>query len=170
MSTSLYAMTVPAFVRMFDNMLDWLDRAETHAKDRKFDSTQFLSTKLAPDMLPFSRQIQIATDSAKGCVCRLAGVELPSWPDNEATFDELRARVKTAKDFVSTFSAASIDAAASREITVPMRNRDPLKFTAEKFVCHWALPNFYFHATTAYALLRHGGVALGKSDFLGPTN
>jgi uncharacterized protein len=169
MTTTLHAMTAPAFARMFDNMLAWLDQAEAHAKSRHFDATQFLTMKLAPDMLPFTRQVQIATDAAKGCMARLAGEDIPSWPDTEATFDELRERVRKAKAFVLSVDAARVNAAASREISVPQRNKDPLVFSADAFVRHWALPNFYFHATTAYALLRHGGVAVGKGDFLGAT-
>lgn len=167
MSSSLHAATAPVFERMFGNMLVWLDRAEQHATQRKFDPTGYLSMKLAPDMLPLTKQVQIATDVAKGCMARLAGDEVPSWPDNEASFDDLRARVHKAMAYVSSFDAARVDAGASREIVLNLRNRDPLKFSGPDYVRFWAMPNFYFHMTTAYALLRHSGVELGKSDFLG---
>lgn len=167
MSLSLHAATAPVFERMFGSLLVWLDRAEQHAAQRKFDTAGYLSMKLAPDMLPLTKQIQIATDTAKGCMARLAGDEVPSWPDNEASFDDLRARVRKAMAYVASFDAARVDAGATRAIVLPLRNREPLKFTGPDYVRFWALPNFYFHMTTAYTLLRHAGVELGKTDFLG---
>ncbi len=167
MSLSMHAITAPVFDRMLYNMLAWLDRAEAHATQRKFDAASFLSMKLAPDMLPLVRQVQIATDSCKGCMARLAGVEIPSWPDDEATMDDVRARVRKAIAYVATFTSTQIDAGESRAITVPMRNRDPLQFVGADYVRAWAMPNFYFHTTATYMLLRHAGVELGKSDFLG---
>jgi hypothetical protein len=139
MSLTMYSASVPVFERMLDNMLRWLDKAAAHAAAKKFDPAVYLSARLAADMLPFPRQIQIATDNAKGCVARLAGLEMPKFEDNEATLDEL-----------------------------PLRGREPLRFKGEDYLRHFALPNFYFHATTTYALLRHYGVELGKSDYLGP--
>ncbi len=167
MTLSLHASTAPVFDRMFKNMHAWIDVAEQHATTRKFDPVQFLSLKLAPDMLPLTRQVQIATDVAKGCMSRLAGEAPPSWPDDEATVADLRARIDKARLHINGFDAARIDAGASLEIIIPLRNRDPLKFTGDDYVRFWALPNFYFHATTTYALLRHAGVELGKADFLG---
>ena len=167
MSLTMYSASVPVFVRMLGNMLNWLDKAEAHASARKFDSLNYLGLRLAPDMLPFSRQIQIATDGAKGCVARLAGVEVPKWDDTEATMAELRARVLKTIDYVQTFSAAQIDGTEEREILLPTRQGDPLRFNGEAYLKHFVLPNFYFHVTTTYALLRHGGVELGKRDYLG---
>jgi hypothetical protein len=163
----MHSASVPVFVRMLGNMLNWLDKAEAHAAARKFDSVNYLGLRLAPDMLPFSRQIQIATDGAKGCVARLAGIEVPKWEDTEATLAELRARVLKTIDYVQTFTAEQIDGSEAREILLPTRQGDPLRFSGEAFLKHFVLPNFYFHATTTYALLRHAGVELGKRDYLG---
>lgn len=167
MSLSMHAASVPVFVRMLGNLLTWLDKAEAHAQARKFDANNFVGLRLAPDMLPFARQIQIATDTAKGCVARLAGLEVPKWEDNEATLDDLRARVRKAIDYVQSIPAAQIDGSEQREIVLPMRSGDPLRFSGENYVRFWVLPNFFFHVTTAYALLRHGGVEIGKGDYLG---
>ena len=168
MSLSMHSASVPVFVRMLGNMLRWLDSAEAHAQARKFDSANYLGLRLAPDMLPLVRQIQIATDTAKGCVARLAGVELPKWDDNEASFDELRSRLRRCIEYVSSIPAGQIDGSEEREIVLPMRQGEPRRFNGEGYLRHWALPNFYFHVTTAYALLRHAGVDLGKADYLGP--
>ena len=167
MSISMHSASAPVFNRMLTNLLTWLDKAEAHAAARKFDANNFLAMRLAPDMLPFTRQIQIASDSAKACMARLAGVEAPKWDDNEATLDELRARVRKTIDYVNSFSAAQIDGSEEREILVPRRTSEPLVFRGEDFLKHYALPNLYFHVTTAYALLRHGGVEIGKGDYLG---
>lgn len=167
MSLSMHSASAPVFARILNNMLNWLDRAEAHAQARKFDANNYLGLRLAPDMLPFARQIQIASDAAKGCMSRLAGAEIPKWDDNEATLDDLRARIRKTLAHVQSFSPAQIDGSDDKPISVPMRTGDPLQFTGETFLKHFALPNFMFHATTAYALLRHAGVELGKADFLG---
>jgi uncharacterized protein len=166
-SLSMHRMTVPVFVRMFANAQKWLDKAAAHAEARKFDSANYLGLRLAPDMLPFSRQIQIATDGAKGCVARLAGMEVPKWDDNEATLSDLRARLQRAIDFAQSVPADKIDGSETREIVLPMRQGDPLRFDGEGYVKHFVLPNLYFHLTTTYAMLRHAGVELGKRDYLG---
>ena len=167
MTLSMHSASVPVFVRMFGNALNWLDKAQAHAEARKFDSANYLGLRLAPDMLPFTRQIQIATDGAKGCVARLAGLEVPKWDDNEASFDELRARLRKTIDYVQSVPASQIDGSEGREIVLPMRSGDPLRFTGQAYLLHFVLPNLYFHLTTTYALLRHAGVELGKKDFLG---
>jgi hypothetical protein len=167
MSISMHSLCAPTFVRMLGNLQTWLDKAQAHAEARKFDPNNFVGLRLAPDMLPFNRQVQIASDSAKGCMGRLAGAELPKWEDNEATLAELRARAQKTIDYVNSFTAAQIDGSEGREVLIPRRTGEPLKFNGEDYVKHYALPNFYFHLTTAYALLRHGGVELGKSDYLG---
>lgn len=167
MSISMHSASVPVFVRILNNMLAWLDKAQAHADARKFDSNNYLGLRLAPDMLPFTRQVQIASDAAKGCVARLAGLEVPKWEDNEASLDDLRARIRKTIDFVQSVPAASIDGSEAREIVLPMRVGDPLRFNGEDYLRHFALANFYFHSTTTYALLRHAGVELGKRDFLG---
>ena len=167
MSLSMYSASAPVFSRILGNMLNWLDRAEAHAQARKFDPNNYLGLRLAPDMLPFVRQIQICSDGAKGCMSRLAGTEIPKWEDNESTLDELRARIRRTLDHVQSFGPAQLDGSDSREIAIPMRSGDTLRFDGESFLKYFALPNFYFHATTTYALLRHAGVELGKADFLG---
>ena len=167
MTLSMHSASAPVFVRMLSNMLVWLDKAQAHAEAKKFDSVNYLGLRLAPDMLPFSRQIQIASDAAKSCMARLAGVEVPKWDDNETTLADLKARVQKTIDYVRSFEAAQIDGSEGREIVLPMRTGDPRKFDGETFMKHYAMPNLYFHATTTYALLRHAGVDLGKNDFLG---
>jgi hypothetical protein len=166
-SISMHSASVPIFVRMLSNMLVWLDKAEAYAAAKKFDAKNFLGERLAPDMLPFPAQVQIATDSVKGCLARLSGTEAPKWADTEASFDELRARIRKAIDYAKSVPAASIDGSESREITVPMGPGRTAKFTGEVFLKHFSLPNFFFHCTMAYALLRAGGVELGKMDYLG---
>ena len=167
MSLSMHSASAPVFARMLGNLLTWLDKAEAHATARKFDAGNYLGLRLAPDMLPFTRQIQIASDAAKACMARLAGVEAPKWEDNEASFEDLRARVRKTIDYVNSFSAAQIDGSDGREIHVPRRTSEPLVFSGENYLRHYALPNLYFHLTAAYALLRQAGVELGKADFLG---
>ncbi len=164
---SMHAASVPAFAKMFDNMLHWLDAARAHAEAKKFSTDVYLTMRLAPDMLPFTKQIQIASDSAKACVARLAGQEIPKYEDNEATLDELAQRIRKTRDYVLSVPAAAFDGSEDREITVPRRNGEPLKFDGLNYLRHYAQPNFYFHATTTYALLRHAGVPLGKVDYLG---
>jgi len=167
MPLSMHSASVPVFVRTLTNMLAWLDRAEAYAKVRKFDPDNYLSLRLAPDMLPFSRQIQIASDAVKGCVARLAGVEPPKWADDETSLDALRARIQKTIDYAESIPAAKIDGSDARSIQVPLGAERTISFPGEFFLKHFVLPNFFFHATMTYALLRHGGVELGKMDFLG---
>jgi hypothetical protein len=152
---------------MLRNLSAWLDKAEAHAAAKKFDVAVLLNARLAPDMLNFIKQIQIACDAAKGGTARLAGIEVPSWEDKEQTVAELKARIQRTIDYVQSVPAAQIEGSETRAISVPMRNRDPLQFDGENFLRHWSLPNFFFHVTTAYAILRHNGVELGKPDYLG---
>jgi hypothetical protein len=163
----MHSASAPVFVRMLGNLLNWLDKAEAHAAARKFDAANYLGLRLAPDMLPFTRQIQIASDAAKGAMARLSAQEAPKWDDNEASFAELRERIRKTIDYVGSFEPAQIDGSEGREITVPRRSGEPLTFSGEVFLKHYALPNFFFHVTTAYALLRHAGVDVGKADYLG---
>ena len=167
MSITMHSASAPVFVRTLGNLLNWLDKAEAHAAARKFDAANYLAARLAPDMLPFTRQVQIASDAAKGCMARLAGEEVPKWEDNENSLDELRARVRRTIDYVKAFSAAQFDGAESRNIVIPMRNEQAVNLDGETYLKHFALPNFFFHCTIAYALLRHNGVDVGKGDFLG---
>lgn len=166
MSISMHSASVPVFVRMLGNLVAWLDKAEAHAAQKKFDPAVYMSARLAPDMLPFAKQIQIACDGAKFCVARLAGVDGPKFEDNEATLEELRARVRKTMDFVQSVPAAQVDGSDDKDISVPRRD-GAMVMKGEAYLKHFALPNFYFHVTTTYALLRHCGVELGKIDFLG---
>ena len=167
MSLTMHACSAPVFLRVLNNMLAWLDKAQAHAEARKFEVNNYLCLRLAPDMLPFTRQIQIATDGVKGCMARLSGTENPKWDDTETTMDELRARIHKTMAYVQGFQAAQIDGTEAKEILLPTRSGEPMKFTGENYLKHFVLPNLYFHATTTYALLRHAGVELGKKDFLG---
>ena len=166
MSISMYSASVPVLQRQLTALLVWLDKAEAHAMARKFDTAKYLTLRLAPDMLPLVSQIRIASDAAKGCVARLAGQEPPKFEDNEASFADLRERVQKTLAYVESLPAAAFEGSDGRSITIPMRNRDPLQFSGEVFLRHWALPNFFFHVSMTYALLRHAGVDLGKGDFL----
>jgi hypothetical protein len=167
MTLSMHSASVPVFSRTLRNMLVWLDKAEAHATARKFDTKNYLGLRLAPDMHPFSRQIQIATDSAKNCVARLAGLEPPKWADDEASFKELRERIQKAIDYVESIPAQKIDGSEAREIVMPAGPDRTFTLAGEAFLKVFSLPNFFFHATLTYALLRHGGVELGKMDYLG---
>jgi hypothetical protein len=167
MPISMHAASVPVFVRMLSNMRGWLDKAEAHAAAKKFDTANFIGMRLTPDMLPFSAQVQIATDSAKLCVARLAGLEPPKWADDEKTFAELRARIQKAIDYLQSVPAAKLEGSESREINLPLGPSRSLKVNGETMLRGFSLPNFFFHTTMAYALLRQGGVELGKMDYLG---
>jgi hypothetical protein len=166
MSISMHSASVPVFARMLNNLLQWLDKAEAHAAAKKFDPNVLLTARLAPDMLPFTKQIQIASDAAKFCIARLAGVEAPKFDDTETTLAELRERVKKTIDYVQSVPAAQINGSDDRDIVVPRRDGS-ITLKGEVYLKHFAMPNFFFHVTTTYALLRHNGVDLGKSDFLG---
>ena len=166
MAISMYSASVPVFNRLLGHLAAWLDKAEAHAEAKKFDTSVYLSTRLAPDMLPFTKQIQIACDAAKFGVARLAGVEAPKFEDNEASFADLRERIRKTLAFVNSVPASAIDGSEDRDITVPRRDGN-IVLKGEFYLKHYVQPNFYFHVTTAYALLRHNGVPLGKGDFLG---
>lgn len=167
MTISMHAASAPAFAKMLGNMVHWLEAAKAHAEARKFDSVNYLGLRLAPDMLPLSKQIQITSDTAKGCIARLAGQTPPSYEDNEASIDELIARLSRTRDYVLSVAAADVDGSEARVIEIPRRGAEPITFDGENYLRHFALPNFYFHASMTYALLRNAGVPLGKMDYLG---
>jgi hypothetical protein len=167
MTISMHSASVPVFQRLLGNLLTWLDKAEAHAQSRGFDSQNYLGLRLAPDMLPLLKQVQIASDAAKGCVARLSGQEVPKWADDEASLDDLRSRVRRTIEYVGSVPAGQIDGSEARQVVLPLRNRDPLQFNGHDYLRQFALPNFFFHVTTTYALLRHAGVPLGKADYLG---
>jgi uncharacterized protein len=166
MSITMHSASVPIFTRMLVNLGRWLDKAEAHATAKKFDTGVYLAARLAPDMLPFTRQIQIACDAAKFGVARLAGVEAPKFEDKETSFAELRERIAKTLDFIASVPAAQVDGTEDKDVVVPRRD-GPITVKGEVFLKTMALPNFFFHVTTAYALLRHNGVDVGKSDYLG---
>jgi uncharacterized protein len=166
MSLSMYQASIPAFVQMLNNIAAILDKAEAHAGNRKIDPEVLLNYRLAPDMLPFVRQIQIAADLAKGAVARLAGVEVPKHDDTEKTFADLKARLAKTVAFVQSFKPSEIDGSEDRDIRLTL-GEHTMSFKGQPYLVHFVLPNFYFHCTTAYDILRHGGVELGKRDFIG---
>lgn len=166
MPITMYSASVPVFNRILGNVGAWLDKAEAHAAARKFDPAVYLTARLAPDMLPLSKQIQIACDAAKFCVARLAGSDAPKFEDSETTIAELRERIARTLAYVNSVPAAQIDGTDAKDVSVPRRDGS-MTMKGEDYLRHFVLPNFYFHATTTYALLRHYGVELGKADFLG---
>ena len=167
MKVSAYSLLVEQNARMLQNLSTVLDKGIASAQARKFDPNVLVNSRLAPDMFPLSRQVQIACDSAKNGVARLAGVEPPKHEDNEQTMDELKARVAKALDFVKSVPAAKFDGAEERDIKIPLRDRT-LEMKGLTYLQSWVLPNLYFHITTTYAILRNNGVDIGKQDFLGP--
>ncbi len=167
MPLTMHSASSPVFTRMLGHLLNWLDKADAHAAAKKFDPANYLTARLAPDMLPFTKQIQIACDAAKLGVARLAGVEAPKFADDEATLADLRARVRKTLDFIESIPADKLAGSDERELVLPRRD-GPVTLKGEFFLKHYALPNFYFHLVTTYALLRHNGVDLGKADYLGP--
>lgn len=166
MSLSMYQASIPAFVRMLNNLSAILDKAAAHAEAKKIDPSVFVNARLAPDMFPLARQVQIATDGVKGCAARLAGLEVPSYADIETTFPELKARIAKTVAFLQSVPAAQIDGSEARKIALKVGGRD-MNFLGQPYLLDFVIPNFYFHVTTAYAILRHNGVEIGKTDFLG---
>ena len=166
MPLSMSQASVPVFTRLLTNLSAILGKAAAHAEAKKIDQSVFVTARLAPDMLPLSSQIQIACDSAKGGTARLAGVEMPSFPDTETTIPELQARIAKTLDFIKSVPAAQIDGSEERIIKLKIRGRD-VELKGQFFLLHFALANFHFHVTTAYDILRHNGVEIGKQDFLG---
>jgi uncharacterized protein len=167
MTLSMYQASVPVFVRMLNNISAILDKAVHHAVQRKIEPSVLLGTRLFPDMFPLLRQVQLTSDFAKGTAARLAGAEVPKFPDTETSFEDLKARIARTIDFVKSFKPGQIDGSEEREITIPIGGQ-PHSFKGQAYLLHQAMPNFYFHATATYAILRHCGVEVGKRDFLGP--
>jgi hypothetical protein len=166
MTLSMYQASVPVFLRGLRSLSAILDKAAAEAAERKIDPSVLLNDRLAPDMLPFTRQVQIASDHAKGATARLAGVDVPKFEDVEQTFEELQRRLSRVAAFVQGFEAKQIDGSEEREITLPIGG-NTMSFKGQGYLLHFALPNFYFHLTTAYAILRHKGIRIGKRDFIG---
>lgn len=166
MALSMHSTCVPIYLGMLGNLSKWLDKALAHAQARGFDPDTLLTARLAPDMLSLAKQVQIACDGAKFGVARLAGVEAPKFVDTESTLVQLQERIEKTIAYVKSVAPEQVNGTESKAISVPVRGREPLQFTGEDYLTHFALPNFFFHLTTAYALLRHNGVELGKADFL----
>lgn len=164
---SLYDSAVPAYLQILGSLPDLLDKAEAHAAAKKIAPEVLLGARLFPDMLPLSRQIQLASDFAmKGCA-RLTGSEVPSTPDTETTFAELKARLAKAADYVKAFTPAQFDGAETRSVSFPAGPDKTMTLTGQQFLSNFSLPNFYFHAATAHGILRHNGIEIGKRDFMG---
>ena len=165
-SMSLYASSVPVFVQSLDALAGCLKKAEAHAEAKKIAPEVILGLRLTPDMFALTRQVQIACDSVKGAAARLTGTEIPSHPDTETSFADLRERIGKTLDFINGIDVAKYAGSEDRDVVLNLRAGE-LRFKGLDYLLHFVLPNFYFHATTIYAILRHNGVELGKQDFLG---
>jgi hypothetical protein len=166
MSISIYDVTIPVLTAALTNLSALLDKGAAHAERKKFDSKALADSRLIADMMPLTKQVQIACDNAKGAAARLAGVEAPKHEDNETTLPELKARIAKTLDYVQSITPEQLRDAETREITVTFPGLT-LKFTGHTYVTTFVIPNFFFHLTMAYALLRQNGVEIGKGDFLG---
>lgn len=162
----MYQASVPTFIRMLTNLAEVLKKGAADAEARKIDPTVLINSRLYPNMYPLARQIQIATDGVKGCAARLAGQEPPSYADTETSFPELLARIDKTVTYLETFTADQIDGSEERTIALKVGGK-PMSFQGLAYLLNFVLPNLYFHTTTAYDILRHNGVVLGKSDYLG---
>ena len=166
MSITLSSASLPVFQTALSNLLHCLNKAEANAAARKFDPNVLFAARLAPDMLPFAAQIRIACDAAKNGTARLAGIEAPKFDDNETTFAELQDRITKTLDWLATVPASAIDGREDADITFPVGRDKTRTMKGEAYLKHYALPNMFFHVVTAYALLRHNGVDVGKTDYL----
>jgi uncharacterized protein len=166
MSLNMHQASIPVFIHMLGNLAAILDKALAHAEAKKIDPAIFINARLAPDMFPLSRQVQIATDMAKGCAARLAGMEVPSYEDNETTFADLQARIAKTVAFLQSVNDGQINGSEERTVTLKLRGNE-VSFKGQPYLLNFVLPNFYFHITATYAILRHNGVDIGKMDFLG---
>jgi len=167
MKISMHAFSVEVFANTLGNLSRILEKGLAHATQRKFDPAVLLASRLAPDMLPLTRQVQIACDIAKNSVARLAAQEPPRFEDSETSIEQLRTRIARTIDYLKSVPASALEGSETRDIKVPAGERT-LEFKGLDFLQRWAIPNVFFHVTTAYAILRHNGVELGKRDFLGP--
>src|SRR5688572_20779526 len=166
MKISMHAMSHDVFRKALEQLLYIMEKGVANAKARNFDVSVLVNARLAPDMFPFVKQIQLTSDFAKNSMARLAGIDPPKFEDSEATMDDLVARVKKTLDYIGTVSAAALEGSETRDIKIPLRDRT-LEMKGLPFLQNWAIPNFFFHYVTAYNLLRHNGVDIGKRDFLG---
>jgi uncharacterized protein len=161
----MYELSVPVMLKGLNNLVSILDKAAQHSAEKKFDASVLLSARLYPDMFALTRQVQIATDQAKGAAARLAGLPVPKYEDTETSIDELKARLQKTIDFLNTVHPEQMQGAETRDITLPLR--EPLQMKGLPYLQSFVLPNFFFHCMAAYTILRHNGVPVGKMDFLG---
>lgn len=164
---SMHDSSILPLKRTLTNLASLLKKGEQYADKKEVDHSVLLNARLFVDMYPLTRQVQIATDMSKGAAARLAGIAIPVYEDNETTFEALQARIAKTIAFLDEVTVSQLEGSEEREITITIRKVD-LKFTGQDYLLKWVLPNVYFHVTTAYNILRHQGVELGKSDFLGP--
>jgi uncharacterized protein len=167
MSQSIYEVTVPTLLRAFDNLAVVLDKGRAHAEQEKIEPSVLLNMRLHPGMFPLTRQVQIASDTAKGAVARLAGVEPPKFEDNETSFADLKARVEKTQAFLRSFKAAQLEGSESHPVVLKFPSRTLTFKNGWDYLLTFVLPNVFFHSTTTYDILRHCGVPVGKADFLG---
>lgn len=166
MSISMYDASVPVFTQMLNSLVDVLQKAADYAEAKKIDPGVLIASRLYPDMLPLSAQVQIAGDTAKGCAARLAGMEPPGYEDNESSFPELIARLEKTVDYLKTITRDQVEGSEQKTIHYP-HHGDSSSMDGLRYLLHRSLPNFFFHVTTAYAILRHNGLEIGKADFMG---
>jgi hypothetical protein len=166
MSLTMHDVSIPVFVRAFGNLAHILDKGAEYARENGLDQAELIEARLAPNMRPLKSQIHLASDTAKGCASRLAGIDIPSYPDVEETFPDLKARIDRTVAFITGLDAATINASEGKTVVVKTRTRN-MEFEAKTYLLTFALPNCFFHVTTAYDILRHKGVALVKPDYLG---
>ena len=167
MTSAIYTASIPVFKQMLGGLNEVLAKAEAHAANKKIDPNALLQARLFPDMFALLRQVQVATDFAKSVSARLANVELPKLEDTEQTFAELQVRIATVLKFIEGLDAASFDDAATRQIVTQAGTAKEKRFTGQSYLFNYGLPHFFFHTTTAYAILRHNGVEVGKKDYIG---
>jgi hypothetical protein len=167
MSLSMYQISLPVFQRMLKSLSAILDKAEAFAAAKKIEPEVLLNARLAPDMFPLKRQVQLASDFAKGAAARLSGQDIPKWEDTEASFADLKARLAKTADYIAAFTPAQIDGSEGRDIALTIA-KQPVTLKGQAFLLNYAFPHFFFHVATAYDILRHNGVEIGKRDFMGP--
>jgi len=165
MSISMYQASIPHFILMLGNLSSILDKTDAHAKAKNIDQVVFVNARLAPDMYPLGRQIQIVADMAKACAARLAGIDVPRYEDDETTFADLKARIAKTITFLQSVNVDQINGSDGRMVTITMHDKEAV-YSGQHYLLDIIIPHFYFHVTTAYAILRHQGVELGKSDYI----
>jgi hypothetical protein len=170
MALSMYQASIPVFIRGLENLSHLLSKGAAHAEAKKIDPAVLVGARLYPDMFALARQVQIASDTAKAAASRLAGIENPSFADTENSFPELQQRIDKTIVFLKRIAPAQIDGSEQKDVVMPTRSRGDIHFTGQNYLLQQALPNFFFHVTTAYGILRHNGVEIGKWDYYGSFN